>query len=197
MYKIGQDIDVGGGNRARIQEDNEGNLFYVHPISKNKNIVVSGREREQLGESFETGFRQVEDEESILRYLIESESPQENAHDAINEIIFNQDEVDAYNNSINQTVAPNINRSAAKGLTTAGKFAGKLTPNLGLINTIKKASGKNILDKLDSVGENLAGQIIGQNPETGEIPEQEHPYNPILNLLLSNTTKGRLNKLNE
>ena len=85
MFELGQDIDVGQGLRARIQEDNEGNLFYVHPNSQNKVIVVPGMHRQDLigGQTPETGMRYfdpekgpnrpgfVEDQGNILGSLLE------------------------------------------------------------------------------------------------------------------------------
>ena len=43
--------------------------------------------------------------------------------------------------------------------------------------------GSRLSGPLDALGEMLAAKLIGQDPETGEIPQQDDPYNPIMNLL--------------
>ena len=156
MYKIGQDIDVGGGNRARIQEDNDGNLFYVHPISKNKNIVVSAREREQLGESLETGERYFDPES----YANMNEGSMEGMMRDDNLLTYLMDEEKAHD-SINSLIQENEIKNADTPSSPGSRLGGPLA----------------------TLGEMIAAKLIGQDPETGEIPTQPYPYNPLMNLL--------------
>ena len=165
MFELGQDIDIGQGLRATIQEDEQGNLFYVNPISKNKTIVVPGMHRQDLigGQTPETGMRYfdpekvpnrpgfVEDQGNILGSLLERTveagiNPTESAHNSIDNLMVE--------NELTKTI------KQTPGVSTSG-------------------------GPLDSIGNTLAEYLIGQNPETGKIPEQEDAYNTILNLFKS------------
>ncbi len=55
-------------------------------------------------------------------------------------------------------------------------------------NEIKNADtpsspGSRLGGPLATLGEMIAAKLIGQDPETGEIPTQPYPYNPLMNLL--------------
>ena len=158
---VGQDIDVGGGLRARVQEDEQGNLFYAHPTSGHRTVVVPAEQRDLIGgESTEddprdfNAFRPtedfpnaMEDQGSILNSLIGAESgmsggEMEGAHSQIDGLMMENE----------------------------------------LSNLISQSPKSSLRGPLDSMGATLAEYLIGQNPETGEIPEQEYPYNPMLNL---------------
>jgi hypothetical protein len=160
--KVGQDIDIGGGLRARVQEDEQGNLFYAHPTSGHRTVVVPAEQRDLIGgESVETDPRDfspfrptedfpnaMEDQESILNSLIGAESgmsggEREGAHSSIDGLIME--------NELNKVIS--------------------------------QSPGSRLRGPLDALGNTLAEYLIGQNPETGEIPTQPYPYNPLMNLL--------------
>ena len=169
MPKIGQDIDVGGGLRARVQEDEQGNLFYAHPTSGNRTIVVPAGQRDLIGgETVETGtrdfnpFRPTEDARIYPGDITQSEQGS-----ILNSLI---------------GAEPGMSGGGREG---AHRQIDALMMENELSNLTSQSPGSRVRGPLDALGESLAAQLIGQNPETGEIPEQSNPYNPMLNLFKS------------
>ena len=170
MYKVGQDIDVGGGLRARVQEDEQGNLFYTHPQSKNRTILVPAEHRQDLigGESVETNPRDF--------------SPFRATEDArIYPGDITQSEQGSILNSLLGEIGPSMPVDSDDfGMDELGLGVGGMEgahnqiDGLMMENELSKMTsqspGSRLRGPLDTLGATLSEYLIGQNPETGEIP---------------------------
>ena len=112
--------------------------------------------QEQLGESLETGERYFDPES----YANMNEGSMEGMMRDDNLLTYLMDEEKAHD-SINSLIQENEIKNAD-------------TPS---------SPGSRVRGPLDAIGHTLAEYLIGQNPETGEIPTQPYPYNPLMNLL--------------
>ena len=163
MYKVGQIIDVAGSNdMTRVQEDEKGNLFIVHPTSGHKTILVPGEHRQDLigGSTPETGERYFDPE----------------SYGNIGQGLPRED------NILNSLIGAESGMSGGQMENGHSSIDGLMMEN-ELSNIISQPPGSRVGGPLDAIGHTLAEYLIGQNPETGEIPTQPYPYNPLMNLL--------------